>query len=150
MSASNRAIVLRSFHDGLNKRDMSIMSELYSDCVYHLPLVGELRGQALREFFASVFAAFPDVERTVEDQFTEDIHVVTRWTATGTHQGQFMGIAPTGKRFTITGITIDRIVGGQIVEEWQEWDALGLMQQLGVVPTLERKGSARIPRGDLG
>ena len=60
----------------------------------------------------------------------------TRWTATGTHQGQFMSVAPTGKRFTITGITIDRIVNGQIVEEWQEWDALGLMQQLGVVSAL--------------
>ena len=139
MSASNRAIVLRSFEDGLNKRDMSVLSELYSDCVYHLPLVGELTGEALTEFFASVFDAFPDVERTVEDIFSDQFRVVTRWTASGTHKGQFMGLAPTGNTFTITGITIDRIVDGQIVEEWQEWDTLGLMQQLGVVPALHQE-----------
>jgi len=118
------------------------MTELYSDCIYHLPLVGELRGEALRQFFAAVFVAFPDAERTVEDQFTDDIHVVTRWTATGTHRGQFMGIAPTGKRFSITGITIDRVANGRIVEEWQQWDALGLMQQFGVVPKFQYEATA--------
>jgi steroid delta-isomerase-like uncharacterized protein len=142
MSASNRAVVLRSLKDGLNRRNLSLMTELYSDCIYHLPLVGELRGEALRQFFAAVFVAFPDAERTVEDQFTDDIHVVTRWTATGTHRGQFMGIAPTGKRFSITGITIDRVANGRIVEEWQQWDALGLMQQFGVVPKFQYEATA--------
>lgn len=138
MSATNRALIRHAFDDGLNKCNMSVMMELYSDCIYHSPFGGELRGAALRQFFDSVFAAFPDAERRVEDQMTDDLnHVVTRWTATATHQGEFMGIAPTGKRVTITGINIVRIESGKIVEEWQQWDSLGLMQQLGVVPTFK-------------
>ena len=148
MSASNRAIVQRLFNEGLNKCDLHVLYELCVDCVYHLPLVGELRGESLMKFFAYLSAAFPDTHRTVEEQLTDDYQtVVTRWTATGTHQGEFMGIAPTGKRVTITGISIHRFAHGKIVEEWQEWDSLGLMQQLGVVPVLQKfKATARINR----
>ena len=135
MSASNRAVVQRLFTEGLNNRDISVLTDLFRDCVYHMPLIGELRGEAVTQFYASILAAFPDAERKVEDQVSDDSQtVVTRWTVTGTHQGEFMGIAPTGKRITVTGISIHRIAGGEIVEEWQEWDSLGLMQQLGVVP----------------
>ena len=136
MTASNGWIVQRLFQE-VNNHDVAALMELFSDCIYHSPLVGELRGEALRQFYASIIEAFPDAERVVEDQFTDDCHVVTRWKTTGTHQGTFMGIAPTGKRVTITGISIHRIAGGKIVEEWQEWDSLGLMQQLGVVPTFK-------------
>ena len=143
MSASNRAIVQRLFA-GLNNHDVSGILDLYADSICHLPIVGELRGEALKQFFTTrLLTAFPDLQRKVEDQVTDDIHtVVTRWTATGSHQGHFMGIAPTGKRFTITGISIHRIADGKIVEEWQEWDSLGLMQQLGVVPTFELRRAA--------
>jgi steroid delta-isomerase-like uncharacterized protein len=141
VTASNRAIVQLLFQE-LNNHDWAAFMELCSDCAYHLPLVGELRGAALTQFFASLLKAFPDAQRIVEDQFTDDIHVVTRWTTTGTHKGSFMGIAPTGKRVTITGISIHRIAGGKIVEEWQEWDSLGLMQQLGVIPTFKFEGKA--------
>ena len=137
MSASNRAIVQRLFIDGLNNHDLSAAMELCLTAICHFPLAGELRGAALRQFFTSILNAFPDIQRTVADQVCDDVHVVTRWTMTGTHQGEFMGIAPTGKRFTITGIAIHRIASGQVVEEWQEWDSLGLMQQLGVLPTLK-------------
>jgi len=140
MSASNRAVVLNAFHDGLNKRNLSVIREYYSDAICHLPFGNELTGESLMQFFASLFAAFPDVQRRVDVQFTDGVsHVITRWTATGIHQGEFMGIASTGKQFTISGITIDRIRNGQIVEEWQEWDSYGLMQQLGVVPTLRHE-----------
>ena len=142
MSASNRALVQDLFRE-IDRQDFTGMMELCSDCVYHQPLVGELRGEALRQFFASILTAFPDLQRTVEDQLTDDVnHVITRWTATGTHLGQFMGIAPTGKRLTVTAICIHRICGGKIVEEWEQWDTFGLMQQLGVVPTLKYKAAA--------
>lgn len=141
MSASNRAVVQRLFNEGLNQHDVSVLAELYLDCVYHMPLVGELTGEALRQFQEHLFAAFPDAQRTVEDQLTDDYqNVITRWTATGTHRGEFMGVAPTGKRITITGISIHRIASGKIVEEWQQWDSLGLMHQLGVVPTFQVRG----------
>jgi steroid delta-isomerase-like uncharacterized protein len=137
MSASNKAIVQRVFIDGLNNHDLSVMMELASSAVCHFPLVGELRGEALRQFFASVQSAFPDIQRTIEEQVCDDVHVVSRWTMTATHLGYFLGIAPTGKRLTVTGIAMHRIASGQIVEEWEEWDSLGLMQQLGVVPTFK-------------
>lgn len=85
---------------------------------------------------ASLLAAFPDGRWTIEDQVAEGDKVVTRFSFTGTHQGEFMGIAPTGKRVTTSGMVIDRIVEGKIVEEREEWDALGMMQQLGAVPPL--------------
>ena len=141
MTASNGAIVQELFQE-INNHDLATIMDLCSECVYHLPLVGELRGEALRQFFSSVLKAFPDLQRTVDDQFTDDIHVTTRWTCTGAHKGPFMGIASTGKRVTFTGISIHRIADGKIVEEWQEWDSLGLMQQLGVIPTFKSQDRA--------
>ena len=81
------------------------------------------------------FAAFPDLHETVEDIFAEGDKVVTRFTMRGTHQGELMGIPPTGKQVTMTGMTIHRIVSGKIVEDWVVADFLGMMQQLGTIPT---------------
>jgi len=81
-------------------------------------------------------AGLADRQSTVEDQIAEGDKVMTRWTYRGTHKGDLMGIAPTDKQVTVTGICIDRIVGGKIVEEWGEMDNLGMMQQLGVVPPM--------------
>ena len=138
MTASNAAIVQRLISDGLNQHSLSVMRDLMRDTTYHLPLVGELRGEALMQFFDSLLSGFPDVQRNVDEQLTDGRqHVVTRWTMTGTHQGEFLGIAPTGKRVSITGISVYLISGGRIVQEWHQWDSLGLMQQLGVVPPIK-------------
>ena len=80
--------------------------------------------------------AFPDLNVKVEDQLAEGDKVATRWTTTGTHQGEFAGIPPTGKQGGVTGTTIARVVGGKIVEERSNWDTLGLLQQLGVIPPM--------------
>jgi steroid delta-isomerase-like uncharacterized protein len=82
--------------------------------------------------------AFPDLVLTVEDQIAEGDKVATRWTARGTHQGELMGIPPTGKEARVTGTTIDRIEDGQIVETWTNWDQVSLLQQLGVIPEMAR------------
>ena len=71
--------------------------------------------------------AFPDLEITVEDQIAEGDRVATRWRASMTHQGELMGAPPSGKRTTITGITIDRFEDGEIVEAWRKMDTLGLL-----------------------
>ena len=142
MSAASRALIRRLFDDGINKRDLPLLKEFYSDCVYHSPITGKLSGEALTQFMVSIFAAFPDAQRTVEDQFSDNYKVVTRWTYTGTHQGEFLGIAPTGKRVTVTGMCIHSIHDGKIVEEWEEWDTLGLMQQLGAVPPIKLQSPA--------
>jgi predicted ester cyclase len=78
--------------------------------------------------------AFPNIHVTIEDQIAEGDKVVTRWTGHGTHQGELMGIPPTNKAVTVTGIAIDRIVAGKIVEHWENFDQLGMLVQLGVVP----------------
>ena len=79
--------------------------------------------------------AFPDLELQIEELIGEGEIVALRWTARGTHKGELFGIAPTGKQATVTGMTIDRYEGGKVVESWTNWDTLGLLQQLGAIPT---------------
>jgi len=88
----------------------------------------------IKQFISIYRTAYPDTHFTVEDQVAEGDKVATRWTATGTHRGELMGIAPTGKRVTVTGIAITRVTNGKIVETWNNFDALGQLQQLGVIP----------------
>lgn len=132
MSEVNKAIIRRMF-EGVNQHNLSMIEDLYPDCVYHSPVTGELRGEAFRQFVGSVLAAFPDGRWTVEDMLADGDRVVTRWTFTGTHRATLMGIAPTGKQVNITGVTIDRVVDGKVVEEREEWDSLGMMRQMGAV-----------------
>ncbi len=79
-------------------------------------------------------ASFPDLTCSVDDMIAEGDKVVTRWTIRGTHQGDLMGIPPTGKRIEVSGITMHPFVDGKIVEGWTNVDMLGMLQQLGVVP----------------
>ena len=102
----------------------------------HFPGVpGPLGRDAWIGLWAGFRAAFPDIEVTVEDQIAEGDGVVTRWTARGTHQGDLQGLAPTGKRLALSGVSIDRLVDGKVVEHWEYYDQLDMLQQLGVAPT---------------
>ena len=78
--------------------------------------------------------AFPDIRLNIEDIIAEGETVMARWSCLGTHKGDPSGIAPTGKQFNISGVSIARFANGKMAEGWVNWDALGLMQQLGVVP----------------
>jgi steroid delta-isomerase-like uncharacterized protein len=105
-----------------------------SDFVIHAPH-GDVRGRdGAAQFFAMLHQAFPDIHFTIEDQIADGDRVVTRWTATGTHQGEFQGIAPTNRQVRMTGTDIDRFAGGKVIECWTTTDDLGLMQQLGAIP----------------
>jgi steroid delta-isomerase-like uncharacterized protein len=126
------------FEEGWNKHSLALLDELYADCVWYRPETGELKGEALKQFVASVYAAFPDIRFTIQDQVAEGDKLVTRWSCTATHQGEFMGLAPTGKQVATSGMTISRIVEGKFVEVRQESDTLGLLQQLGAVPPLAK------------
>jgi steroid delta-isomerase-like uncharacterized protein len=136
MSEENKALVRRVIEEGWNKHNLALLDELYADCVYYNPATGEIKGEALKQFLASMLAAFPDIRFTIEDLVAEGDKVVTRWSCTVTHQGEFMGLAPTGKQFTKSGIVISRIVEGKVVEERVEFDTLGFFQQLGALPPL--------------
>ena len=133
-----KAVLERVFKEFLNPHNPTAYKEFYGDIVCHAP-IGELKGEAHRQFMVGLFSAFPDVRFNIEDMIAVDDKVVTRWSSIGTHKGMFMGAAPTGKTVTNFGTTIDRVVNGKIVEEWPHWDTLGFMQQLGVVPTAKVK-----------
>ena len=91
--------------------------------------------EELKQFFVMMRSGFPDFQVTIEDLFAaEGEKVVLRFTFRGTHQGEFMGVAPTGKRVTMAGIDIFRIADGKIAELWNQEDVLGMMQQIGAVP----------------
>lgn len=139
MSAVNKALTRRLVEEAFNEGRLDVTEELVaSDFVGHDPSQPEeVRGPAgVKEVIAGYRAAFPDIQVTIEDQIAEGDLVVTRWRATGTHQGELMGMPATGKQATVTGITIDLIADGRIVESWDNWDTLGLMQQLGAIPAL--------------
>ena len=91
--------------------------------------------EGLKEAARSYREAFPDLKITVDMAIADGDHAAVRWTARGTHKGDLFGIAATGKQATVTGITIDRYDGGQVVESWTNWDTLGLLQQIGAVPS---------------
>ena len=91
--------------------------------------------EGVREYIGRLRDGVPDLTMTIEDQLTDGDKVTTRWTARGTHSGALMGVSATGRKATVTGITIQRVgATGKIVEGWTSWDTLGLLQQLGVVP----------------
>ena len=131
----NKAIVSRATEELWNKNNLAVVDELYAtNFVSHdLPEVTPDR-KGYKQFVTISHTAFPDFHTTVEDIIAEGDKVVQRFTARGTHKGEFMGIPPTGKQVTITGIAIDRIAGSKIVENWANMDMLGMMVQLGVVP----------------
>ena len=88
----------------------------------------------MKQFVSMYRNVFPDLNFTIEDQIAEGEKVGTRWVAYGTHQGELMGIAPTGKRVTVRAFTLQRFSGGKIAEDWAHYDALGMMRQIGAVP----------------
>lgn len=89
---------------------------------------------AVRESIVATRQAFPDLHVSIDDQIVEGDKVVTRWTGRGTHQGSHYGVPGTGKKMKNTGIGIDRIVDGKILESWGNSDELGMFRQLGLVP----------------
>jgi predicted ester cyclase len=91
-----------------------------------------------KESIGRLREAFPDITFTVEEMIAEGDLVATRWTATGTNDGEFMGHEPTGRQGTIDGMTIQRFENGRIVEGWTQQDALGLLRLIGAVPELTR------------
>ena len=135
-SDQNKAIVRRAFEEPW-KGNLDVIDELIaSDYIGHDPVDPEpLRGpEGVKEFVTTYRSAFPDAQITVEQQLAEGDLVATRWTARGTHEGELMGIQPTGKQVTVSGLTISRLANDKIVEEFQNWDTLGMLQQLGAVP----------------
>jgi steroid delta-isomerase-like uncharacterized protein len=141
MSTEENKALTRRLYEEWNKGKeaaMAFTEELCApDYVWHGPAVlGEMDLAAMKQFLPAFFTAFPDGYVTVEDLIAEGDKVVTRYSFRATHQGEFMGVPPTGKVVTYTGIAISRLAGGKFVEDWEQADILGLMQQLGAIPQM--------------
>ena len=136
MSEENKALARDSWERTVNQRDLDAMEEIYApDFVWHEP-DQDIRGyEQGRQFASTFFDAFPDINITVEDAIAEGDQVATRYTLRGTHRGETEEFGPpTERQMELEGITIHRIEGGKIVEEWERYDNLSVMQQLGLVP----------------
>src|SRR5919201_2483348 len=146
MSAEENKALVRRLYEECNKgkeAGIAVLDELVApDYVWHgaPPSVSPDRA-GWRQLRTAFYTAFPDLHATVEDLIAEGDKVAYRITGRGTHQGEFMGIPPTGKQIRWTGIEIDRIKDGKVVESWPNADNLGLMQQLGVIPQMAQTGA---------
>jgi steroid delta-isomerase-like uncharacterized protein len=131
----NKAIVRRGIEEGWNKGNLAVFDELVAaDVVHH---GNKTRGlEAFKKTISADMTAFPDCQMTIEDMIAEGDKVVVRYTFRGTQEGELEGIPPTGNQVIHTGIFICRFKVGKIVEEWENMDELGFLQQLGVIPPL--------------
>ena len=137
----NKANVRRIWDEVWNLGKLDVVDEvLAKDYVGHIPSMPEgVHGtEGFKQLITVYRTAFPDVHLTVEDLIAEGDRVVARWVTRGTHTGDMMGIPPTGSQIEIMGISIFHVIDGKVKEEWEGFDSLNLMQQLGVIPTPEQ------------
>jgi steroid delta-isomerase-like uncharacterized protein len=136
VSEENKALMRRELEEVWNKHNPDAVDEIYApDFVNHSAPPGMPNDrEGFKAFVGANLGAFPDVKVTIDTLVAEGDKVVSRWTGTGTHTGELMGIPATGKQVNMTGITIVRVADGKIAEFWMESDQMGMMQQLGVVP----------------
>ena len=121
------------------KLSAAVGEQFADNTVFAAPYFHKLRGlKGRKEAEAVVHSAYPNGHYTVKELIAEGNKVVARWTFRGTHKGQLMGMAPTGKKVSLTGASTFAIRDGKIVSEWADYDALGQWQQLGVIPPLEK------------
>jgi steroid delta-isomerase-like uncharacterized protein len=136
MSAEENKAAVRRFLEGVNRGDLSAVDQFVTDdVVYHHAPPGLAAGkEGYRQLMSMYLTAFPDLHLTVEDLVCEGDRVAARLSGRGTHRGDLMGIAPTGKTVAADSITIMRFAGGKLAEEWEQVDLLGILQQIGAVP----------------
>ncbi len=120
----------------VNSGDLDVLDDVFApNVVDHDPAPDQGPGPAgFKHFFEGLRRAFPDLHVTPEHMVVVDDNVAFAYTITGTHQGDFLGIAPTGKRISARGMQIGRFEGGKIVERWGSSDELGILHQIGVSP----------------
>ncbi|MDA1189612.1 MAG: ester cyclase [Chloroflexi bacterium] len=133
--ASRQRTMDRVIDDIIGKGEFDLVDDLFTkDFIWHAPSI-ELRGrEQLKGLFADFRAAFPGRTYTYELQIHTGDYVIGRWVLEGVQKGPIMGVAPTGKPIRVTGITIHKFEGDRIAEEWEEFDGLGMLRQLGAIP----------------
>ena len=136
----NKALIREIIEEVWNKGNLAAVDRYFApDYVDHTPFPGQGPGpEGYRQVVTTIREAFPDLRLTLGDILAEGDKVAFRYTMEGTHQGGFMGIPPTGKPFSVGGMIIARVAEVKALERWANLDTLGLMQQLGVIPSSEQ------------
>ena len=133
----NKSIIRRWIEQGWNQGKIAVVDELYAaDVVQHDPSspVSVNSAEALKQYVTAFRSALPDLRFSIDDLLAEGDKVLWRFTAQGTHQGPLMGIPATGRNATVTGMVVFRFANTKIVEVWVNFDTLGMLQQMGVIP----------------
>lgn len=134
--SDNKALMRRMYDEVVNGGNIDLIDELVApDVVEHEEFPGLASGrEGVKQFFTMMRGAFPDLRMDVEDMIAEGDKVAARVTMSGTQQGEFMGVPPSGKKVSVTSIDIVRFAGGQAAEHWGATDTAAMMEQLGAVP----------------
>ena len=125
----------RVWFEGLNRGDASVADDVFaSEGVIHINGSPDpnLSVKVFEQMISGLLSAFPDMRFTVEDQIVAGDKVATRWSAEGTNSGPFGTVPATGRRVRVNGLILDRVSGGKVVERWEQWDQMSMMQQLGL------------------
>jgi steroid delta-isomerase-like uncharacterized protein len=137
MSIEIKNVAGRIFEEVWNQRNRGVIDQLITiDYVHHDGHAVEVRRgiERYKKFVSLYLDAFSDLRFTIEDELSADDKIVTRWIVTGTHDGDLPGLPRTGRSISLSGITIARVIDGKVAESWNNWDVLGMMQQLGAAP----------------
>jgi steroid delta-isomerase-like uncharacterized protein len=137
VSDGNKAVIRKFLEEVINQNRLERADDLVVEDFVELdPLPGQRQGrEGLKEVLGGMRAAFPDIHWVVEEMVAEGDTVVTRFTWTGTHRGAFLGVPATGRSVVVKGVVIDELVGGKMSRSRILMDSLGMMQQLGVIPS---------------
>jgi len=142
MSLEKNKAIVRRFIEAYNERNLDLIDDFVAhDYVDHTNKVGR---EGLKQLFNMGLTAFPDWHETIEDISAEGDKVWVRLAYTGTHKGEFMGLAPTGKKITSKGVDIYRIVNGKLAEYWNVTDNVNIFKQIGAIEITE-KGKKLFP-----
>jgi len=135
MSVEENKKIVRHYQEIYNRNDLDALSEVMSENLLTPRIMpGIPTGiEGAKAAHRIMLTGFPDYQTIIDDLFAEGDKVVARITMSGTHTGNFMGIPPTGKYVSFTGMYIARLANGKIVEHWGEEDGVSLLQQLGVL-----------------
>ena len=146
----NKDITHRVVQEFWNQKELDVLDETHSsDFITHSPVITGMFPHpqifdAYKQACLAHLAAIPDMQVTIDDTIAEGDSVVLSWTVNGTHSGEFMGVPPTEVPLTFSGDTIYRFADGNIVENWWAYDALGLMQQMGIIPSMVPKDYSNV------
>jgi steroid delta-isomerase-like uncharacterized protein len=132
----NKATIRRWFDEAWNNGNFASAGEMYStNYILHDPSGPVPSPEGLTQLITAYRTGFPDLHVSIEDMVAEEDKVASRFIVRGTHKGELMGIPPTGKQVTVSSILISRFADGKWAEDWANYDALGMMQQIGALPT---------------